>query len=751
MLLMTLSFLLGLFQPVIAGPDRPGIAGGTTTTYRAGCYTVTVSYIKNNQQADGVTNDIVQVTVTDAGVLVDNIPVKFTVSGNSGSTTWNTGTSGYAAGTAQFFLNSQYTTPIPIKIEVPNDCNVAGESAVFTYIANPPNQNPPAGSTNPSYYTTIIQSAPANGSPTQVELHVTDGTNNLPQGTPVKFVITGGNPSAAMAAAVMGGIPGNSYSSTLPDASGTIDLTIKDLKAGDVIIQAFAWDAINSVWVSFGTQTVTFTVAPANPNPPAGSTNPSYYTTIIPSAIANGNDPTQVELHVTDGTNNLPQGTQVKFVITSTNLASGTASIMGGAPGSDYSSTLPDASGTIDVTIKDLNAGDVTIQAFVWDITTSQWISFGTQTVTFVLGPPVPGDPGGGGSGGNPPSGGGTDPPPGGGGGTPPDGGGGTPPGGGGTGPGVGGGTGSNNGYTVMFVTQDYQLADGTHQDSVYAYITTAQKQPVPGASVKFIIQNTPTSGTATANAKFVGQPDTTTNNNGLAAIGIVSTKAGTVYIDAILTVGGVSVLIDSSYRIVTFLDAPDVNNPLTNLSVIVYQALADGTQQTAVKAHIVGLDSTAMPDQEVIFTIDSGNAEIVTPQSVKTDGNGDQFIYFTSKKPGDVLITATVNGQSITFGSPAKVKFVPINIYVPPVFTPNGDGNNDVLKPILVGISTFHYFSVYNRWGNLIFTTQDPNNGWDGRFKGVAQPVETYLWIAEGIDVQGNKIVQKGMTTLVR
>ena len=124
-------------------------------------------------------------------------------------------------------------------------------------------------------------------------------------------------------------VAGGTYTGTLPDNSGTIDLTIKDFTVGDVTIQAFAWDAINSVWVSFGTQTVTFTVAPPNPNPPAGSTNPSYYKTIIPSAIANGNDPTQVELHVTDGTNNLPQGTQVKFVITSKNKASGAAAIMG--------------------------------------------------------------------------------------------------------------------------------------------------------------------------------------------------------------------------------------------------------------------------------------------------------------------------------------------------------------------------------------------------------------------------------------
>jgi gliding motility-associated-like protein len=96
-------------------------------------------------------------------------------------------------------------------------------------------------------------------------------------------------------------------------------------------------------------------------------------------------------------------------------------------------------------------------------------------------------------------------------------------------------------------------------------------------------------------------------------------------------------------------------------------------------------------------------------------------------------------------------VQFAPINIYVPRVFTPNGDGTNDVLKPILVGIANFHYFNVYNRWGNLVFTTQDANQGWDGRFKGVPQPIESYLWIAEGIDTNGKTIVAKGVVSLVR
>ena len=56
--------------------------------------------------------------------------------------------------------------------------------------------------------------------------------------------------------------------------------------------------------------------------------------------------------------------------------------------------------------------------------------------------------------------------------------------------------------------------------------------------------------------------------------------------------------------------------------------------------------------------------------------------------------------------------------IYVPNAFTPNKDGLNDLLKPFMIGIRELKYFRIFNRWGQLVFETQDPNNGWDGRIK---------------------------------
>lgn len=90
-------------------------------------------------------------------------------------------------------------------------------------------------------------------------------------------------------------------------------------------------------------------------------------------------------------------------------------------------------------------------------------------------------------------------------------------------------------------------------------------------------------------------------------------------------------------------------------------------------------------------------------------------------------------------------------DIYVPSGFTPNNDGLNDLLSPIAVGIKEFRFFRVFNRWGQMIYHTQDPKRGWDGKINGAIQPTGTYIWIAEGIDYKGNLVNRKGSVTIIR
>jgi len=70
--------------------------------------------------------------------------------------------------------------------------------------------------------------------------------------------------------------------------------------------------------------------------------------------------------------------------------------------------------------------------------------------------------------------------------------------------------------------------------------------------------------------------------------------------------------------------------------------------------------------------------------------------------------------------------------IDVPSAFTPNGDGKNDIVFPDGWGIKKLIYFRIYNRWGQLLFETNDINTGWDGTFEGVPQNMETYVYQVE-------------------
>lgn len=90
-------------------------------------------------------------------------------------------------------------------------------------------------------------------------------------------------------------------------------------------------------------------------------------------------------------------------------------------------------------------------------------------------------------------------------------------------------------------------------------------------------------------------------------------------------------------------------------------------------------------------------------------------------------------------------------DIYVPSGFTPNGDGLNDILKPVLSGISGFDYFKVYNRLGQMVFSTTQLNTGWDGLFNGAAQPNDTYVYVAQGKSFDGQTVLRKGTVVLIR
>jgi gliding motility-associated-like protein len=89
--------------------------------------------------------------------------------------------------------------------------------------------------------------------------------------------------------------------------------------------------------------------------------------------------------------------------------------------------------------------------------------------------------------------------------------------------------------------------------------------------------------------------------------------------------------------------------------------------------------------------------------------------------------------------------------LYIPTGFTPNGDGLNDVLTVVPIGIRSFKFFAVYDRFGERIFYTTNPADGWNGTVKGIPANTGTYVAFAEGIDYTDKPIMNKVAVVLIR
>ncbi|WP_241559201.1 gliding motility-associated C-terminal domain-containing protein [Chitinophaga barathri] len=86
----------------------------------------------------------------------------------------------------------------------------------------------------------------------------------------------------------------------------------------------------------------------------------------------------------------------------------------------------------------------------------------------------------------------------------------------------------------------------------------------------------------------------------------------------------------------------------------------------------------------------------------------------------------------------------------VPTAFSPNGDGVNDIWE--IKGFGIVHYdMKVFNRWGQLVFQSNDQKLGWNGRFNGTVQPLDAYAFVLNIEFSDGNKVTKTGNVTLLR
>ncbi len=148
-------------------------------------------------------------------------------------------------------------------------------------------------------------------------------------------------------------------------------------------------------------------------------------------------------------------------------------------------------------------------------------------------------------------------------------------------------------------------------------------------------------------------------------------------------------------------------------------------------------LTFTWTDNQEQSYT---GNPIVSTPQNL-TD------------QPTNVCYIATaVNDFGCDDTFEVCLDVYPPQVLIADAFTPNGDGTNDYFNLIVKrGNVVIDKMQIFNRWGQLLYDNEDPNQGWDGTFNGTLQPSDVYIYIVEITQGINEKKLIKGDVSLIR
>lgn len=219
-----------------------------------------------------------------------------------------------------------------------------------------------------------------------------------------------------------------------------------------------------------------------------------------------------------------------------------------------------------------------------------------------------------------------------------------------------------------------------------------------------------------------------------------------------------------------SYLSNPSLLNPTASLiqtTTYVFTAY-DHSHRGCPKPGIDTVLVTVLP--KIIASAGNDTAIVVGQTLQLTASGGDTYFW----SPAYNLSSMAIANPVAIFNEPSdglryKVKafnvagcadsaFITIKIFatkptvfVPTAFTPNQDGKNDILRPILAGMKRFEYFQVYNRWGQLVFSTSQDGHGWNGTINGQPQANNTYVWMVKAIDYTGAPYFKKGTVTLIR
>jgi gliding motility-associated-like protein len=156
-----------------------------------------------------------------------------------------------------------------------------------------------------------------------------------------------------------------------------------------------------------------------------------------------------------------------------------------------------------------------------------------------------------------------------------------------------------------------------------------------------------------------------------------------------------------------------------------------------------------ANPTHDTIYYEQTFQLETTPGYASYQWNTGDTTYYITVTEEGSYsVIVQTIEGCTSTNSAYLKDMYMPFYFNVPNAFTPNGDGMNDTFRPVATG-DLIRQFSmvIYNRWGQMIFETNNPAEGWDGK----DAPAGGYSWVISYSDIKEKVYQTKGIVTLIK
>lgn len=130
----------------------------------------------------------------------------------------------------------------------------------------------------------------------------------------------------------------------------------------------------------------------------------------------------------------------------------------------------------------------------------------------------------------------------------------------------------------------------------------------------------------------------------------------------------------------------------------------------------------------------------------------GTYYIRFQADIPyspsGNGLLTDTLH---YTTQDPYQVQVTESQLEIPNVFTPDSpSGKNKVFKVKYKSLVSFEML-VYNRWGQELFHTTDPSEGWDGTYGGSTVPTGAYYYIIKAEGTEGHRYIERGAVNVLK